>query len=197
MSLCWCFVCRLNRLCELPRGFGSFPTLQILDLTYNNLTIQSFSANFGYLGGKIAETSHIHYCTEYYSLLPFLACLRALFLGDNDLTAFPPKMEKFVHLEVVRLWKRKLFQFVMFMIFVFRLYASMISSCWSSVSFYLWQLIIRDNDIVDVPTTIHACTKLKTLQLQGNQINILPPELGGWGQTCHMTRAHFVMLTLP
>ena len=40
----------------------------------------------------------------------FLACLRALFLGDNDLTAFPPKMEKFVHLEVVRLQKRELFQ---------------------------------------------------------------------------------------
>lgn len=69
----------LNRLCELPRGFGSFPSLQILDLTYNNLTSISFSANFAYLGG----------------------CLRALFLGDNDLNMFPPSIEKFTSLEVL------------------------------------------------------------------------------------------------
>ena len=30
-----------------------------------------------------------------------IGCLRALFLGDNDLTMFPPNIEKFVHLEVV------------------------------------------------------------------------------------------------
>ena len=69
----------LNRLCELPRGFGSFPALEILDLTYNNLTNSSFSANFSYLG----------------------ECLRCLYMGDNDLTAFPPQIEKFVHLEIV------------------------------------------------------------------------------------------------
>lgn len=43
---------RMNRLCELPRGFGSFPALEVLDLTYNNLTNTSFSANFTYLGGR-------------------------------------------------------------------------------------------------------------------------------------------------
>eukprot|EP00731_Ephydatia_muelleri_P033544 Em0032g6a len=69
----------MNRLCELPRGFGSFPALEVLDLTYNNLTNTSFSANFTYLG----------------------ACLRALYLGDNDLTEFPPSIEKFVQLEVL------------------------------------------------------------------------------------------------
>ena len=69
----------LNRLCELPRGFGSFPALEILDLTYNNLTNSSFSANFSYLG----------------------ECLRCLYMGDNDLTEFPPQIEKFVHLEIV------------------------------------------------------------------------------------------------
>lgn len=69
----------VNRLCELPRGFGSFPALEILDLTYNNLTSKSFSANFAYLG----------------------PCLRALYMGDNDLTEFPPHIEKFVQLEVL------------------------------------------------------------------------------------------------
>ena len=34
------------------------------------------------------------YCTP-------VACLRALYLGDNDLTEFPPSIEKFVQLEVV------------------------------------------------------------------------------------------------
>ena len=28
-------------------------------------------------------------------------CLRALYMGENDLTVFPPHIEKFVHLEVV------------------------------------------------------------------------------------------------
>lgn len=70
----------LNRLCELPRGFGSFPALEILDLTYNNLVSSSFSANFAYLGG----------------------CLRALYMGDNDLKHFPPHIDKFTLLEVVR-----------------------------------------------------------------------------------------------
>ena len=40
------------------------------------------------------------------------------------------------------------------------------------------QLILRDNDIADVPSTLDACVKLKTLHLQGNQINVVPPELG-------------------
>ena len=66
-------------MCELPRGFGSFPALEILDLTYNNLTSKSFSANFAYLG----------------------ECLRALYMGDNDLTEFPPHIEKFVFLQIV------------------------------------------------------------------------------------------------
>ena len=69
----------MNRLCELPRGFGSFPALEILDLTYNNLTSSSFSANFAYLG----------------------ECLRALYMGDNDLTVFPPNIGKFTKLEIV------------------------------------------------------------------------------------------------
>lgn len=73
------YLSRVNRLCELPRGFGSFPALEILDLTYNNLTSSSFSANFSYLG----------------------ECLRALYMGDNDLTDFPPHIEKFIFLQIV------------------------------------------------------------------------------------------------
>ncbi len=35
-----------NRLSELPRSFGSFQKLEILDLSYNNLTEKSLPNNF-------------------------------------------------------------------------------------------------------------------------------------------------------
>lgn len=41
---------RINKLKELPKGFGACPTLEVLDLTYNNLTDASFPGNFFYLG---------------------------------------------------------------------------------------------------------------------------------------------------
>ena len=37
----------VNRLWELPRGFGACPMLQVLDITYNNLT--ELPNNFHYL----------------------------------------------------------------------------------------------------------------------------------------------------
>ena len=41
---------RLNRLDELPRGFGAFPVLEILDLTYNNLNERKLPGNFFMIG---------------------------------------------------------------------------------------------------------------------------------------------------
>lgn len=68
-----------NRLCDLPRGFGSFSSLEVLDLTYNNLNDASFPGNWKFLG----------------------ATLRALYMGDNDLTKFPPDIKEFTHLTVL------------------------------------------------------------------------------------------------
>jgi hypothetical protein len=39
----------MNRLYKLPRGFGSFAKLEILDLTYNNLREQSLPGNFFFI----------------------------------------------------------------------------------------------------------------------------------------------------
>jgi hypothetical protein len=36
----------MNKLTQLPRGFGSFPVIEILDLSYNNLSENSLPANF-------------------------------------------------------------------------------------------------------------------------------------------------------
>jgi len=40
------FYFRMNKLTVLPRGFGAFPVLEVLDLTYNNLSERSLPGNF-------------------------------------------------------------------------------------------------------------------------------------------------------
>jgi Leucine-rich repeat (LRR) protein len=68
----------MNRLYKLPRGFGSFPKLEILDLTYNNLREQSLPGNFF-----------------------FIQSLRALYLGDNDFESFPEDIGHLVNLQIL------------------------------------------------------------------------------------------------
>ena len=48
MCDCVC-VSSMNRMSSLPRGFGSLPALEVLDLTYNNLNESSLPGNFFYL----------------------------------------------------------------------------------------------------------------------------------------------------
>lgn len=40
----------MNRLDVLPRGFGAFPVLEVLDLTYNNLSEKNLPGNFFMMG---------------------------------------------------------------------------------------------------------------------------------------------------
>lgn len=42
----------MNKLNALPRGFGAFPVLEVLDLTYNNLNESSLPGNFFMIGKK-------------------------------------------------------------------------------------------------------------------------------------------------
>lgn len=49
----------MNRLSSLPRGFGSLPCLEILDLTYNNLNENSLPANFFLLAGSVIVDNEI------------------------------------------------------------------------------------------------------------------------------------------
>ena len=46
----------MNKLNVLPRGFGAFPVLEVLDLTYNNLSENSLPANFFQLGKSASGT---------------------------------------------------------------------------------------------------------------------------------------------
>jgi len=49
LGIC-CLLVRMNKLNALPRGFGAFPALEVLDLTYNNLSENSLPGNFFCLG---------------------------------------------------------------------------------------------------------------------------------------------------
>ncbi|TNN24135.1 Ras suppressor protein 1 [Liparis tanakae] len=68
----------MNRLSGLPRGFGSLPALEVLDLTYNNLNQASLPGNFFYL-----------------------TTLRGLYLSDNDFEALPAEIGKLTKLQIV------------------------------------------------------------------------------------------------
>ncbi|KAH3702801.1 hypothetical protein DPMN_077827 [Dreissena polymorpha] len=67
----------MNRLCTLPRGFGAFPVLEVLYLTYNYLNETSLPQNFFQLDS-----------------------LRALYLGDNDFETLPPKIGRLKNLQI-------------------------------------------------------------------------------------------------
>jgi hypothetical protein len=45
----------MNRIYALPRGFGGFPVLELLDLTYNNITEKGLPGNFFFIGGHFAK----------------------------------------------------------------------------------------------------------------------------------------------
>ncbi len=68
----------MNRLNDLPRGFGAFPALEVLDLTYNNLSEKSLPGNF-----FMMET------------------LRGLYLGDNEFEHLSPEIGNLKNLQIV------------------------------------------------------------------------------------------------
>ena len=68
----------MNKLESLPRGFGSFPILEVLDLSYNNLGDNGMPGNFW-----------------------MMHCLRALYLSDNDFEYLPPEIRHMVNLRIL------------------------------------------------------------------------------------------------
>lgn len=109
--------CSINRLNSLPRwvtilfaavgdiehkfnfsGFGAFPVLEVLDLSYNNLNENVLPGNFFKLGKTVEweETC----CAKSLSLL-LVETLRALYLGDNDFEYLPPEVKNMKNLQIV------------------------------------------------------------------------------------------------
>ena len=48
------------------------------------------------------------------------------------------------------------------------------------------QLVLRDNDLVELPKALGNLTRLKELHLQNNRLTALPPELGEFMTTLHV-----------
>lgn len=40
------------------------------------------------------------------------------------------------------------------------------------------QLVLRDNDLIELPKEIGDLTRLRELHIQGNRLTVLPPEIG-------------------
>lgn len=79
----------INRLSSLPRGFGAFPVLEVLDLSYNNLDESLLPGNF-----FMMET------------------LRALYLGDNDFEYLPIEVRNLKNLQIVSRFQLYLSKFI-------------------------------------------------------------------------------------
>merc|ERR1712088_1195357 len=70
----------MNRLDSLPRGFGSFPVLEVLDLSYNSLNDESMPGNFW-----------------------IIHSLRALYLSDNEFDHLSPEIKNMKNLRILAL----------------------------------------------------------------------------------------------
>ena len=69
-----------NKLNTLPRGFGSFPNIEILDLSYNNLNDNSLPSNFF-----------------------IMSTIRALYLSDNEFEHLSPEIRNMKNLRILAL----------------------------------------------------------------------------------------------
>ena len=77
----------MNKLEGLPRGFGSFPILEVLDLSYNNLSDEGMPGNFWMMNS-----------------------LRALYLSDNDFEYLPPEIRHMTNLRILAIRDNELIE---------------------------------------------------------------------------------------
>ena len=90
----------MNKLDALPRGFGAFPVLEVLDLTYNNLSEKNLPGNFFMMGNQ--KLYQFKLCNLNYNFLYFFAdTLRALYMADNDFEYLPPQIGQLKNLQIV------------------------------------------------------------------------------------------------
>ncbi|KAI9145558.1 hypothetical protein BKA69DRAFT_443289 [Paraphysoderma sedebokerense] len=92
-------VASVNKISQLPNGFGSCPKLHYLDLTCNN--IKELRPNFGYL----TTLRTLHLADNKLTKLPEEICnlvnLEVLVIRDNQITELPKNMGNLVNLRVL------------------------------------------------------------------------------------------------
>lgn len=47
-----------------------------------------------------------------------------------------------------------------------------------TLSIETFQLVLRENDLIELPKEIGELTRLRELHIQGNRLTVLPPEIG-------------------
>lgn len=47
---------------------------------------------------------------------------------------------------------------------------------------YCLQLVLRENDLVELPKEVGDLARLRELHIQGNRLTVLPPEIGEYPQ---------------
>lgn len=90
----------MNKLTSLPRGFGAFPAIEVLDLTYNNLSEKSLPGNF-FMMGMFWNFNRWTLFHESHMNFSFLDTLRALYLSDNDFEVLSPEIGQLKSLQIV------------------------------------------------------------------------------------------------
>ena len=103
----------MNRLDSLPRGFGSFPVLEVLDLSYNSLNDESMPGNFWIIHSLralylryINNIKSSHRKSLYYNRTANSRCnvkINSFFFSDNDFEYIPPEIKNMVNLRILAL----------------------------------------------------------------------------------------------
>ncbi len=84
----------MNRLTKLPRGFGAFPLLEVLDLSYNNLNENELPANFWIMHSLRAL--YLRY--DRARLKSLFRKLSTSFHSDNDFEYLSPEIGQLTNL---------------------------------------------------------------------------------------------------
>ncbi|KAL1374698.1 hypothetical protein pipiens_020406, partial [Culex pipiens pipiens] len=86
--------CSINRLNTLPRGFGAFPVLEVLDLSYNNLSEKVLPGNFFMMDSLRALSLGLrdNDLLELPREIGELTRIRELHIQNNRLTVLPPEI---------------------------------------------------------------------------------------------------------
>lgn len=85
-------------------------------------------------------------------------------MGDNDFEFIPPEIGQLKNLQIVS-------STILLLYHIF--------SCHIPTKLkFILQLVLRDNDLIELPKEIGDLARLRELHIQGNRLTVLPPEIG-------------------
>jgi len=167
---------------KLPRSYGRFSNLAVLQLTKNNMK------KFPKLSGcdKLVQLDlNFNEIKVVPGSIGKHRMLRSLIVNNNQLAKIKPGLENLTNLEDLSFYKNNL-QGIPPMLYnitslhMIDLYGNHIPSLSSKVSNWknLEIFYIANNDLRELPEEIGGLTKLKELYIHHNMLSKLPPSIG-------------------